>query len=334
MRRLLLLISMIGAVCSTQAQEMRRMSKDIAEVAIRSRKLKLENLLDSVIKYAPQSYVEPKRMAVIAQTSLYQPGDTPFNAQIPAYLVKEPDHTYALKRDTTETPTVIDRLSADEHQRILNFTSYPVGTNLLAMLERRAYSSVSQKGFYAVSGWDDSLRYHVIVPRSFKRDLLSKMVTTKMDEDTIMAYSQYTILRRGWVLEESIYKATTADRELVKIFRKAKSYSQADSLMTAARSEQAAQKTYSIKQWEAGDDGRYRFARYQAIDNLMFFSGSLLSKRKDEMRSFTFSYELRADDSRSRKSGEGLQWFQVRDFIPKTDKGASNASGLTVSDTY
>jgi hypothetical protein len=66
----------------------------------------------------------------------------------------------------------------------------------------------------------------------------------------------------------------------------------------------------------------------------MFFSGSLLSKRKDEMRAFTFSNELRADDSRSRNTDEGLQEFQVRDFIPKTEGGESNASGLTVSDTY
>ncbi len=310
------------------------MSKDIGDVTIHARKLKLENLLDSVTKHAPKSYVEPAIAAMTARTLLYKTDDTLFKADIPAYLVKGESFTYTLKRDTAEKPIVNDLLEADSHHRVLNFSCYPQGTNLLQMLERRADNSVSTKGFYAVSGWDDSLRYHVIIPRKFHRNFLSKMVTTKMDDDTIMAYEKLTILRKGWVLEEAIYKATTAPRELVKAFWKTKSYNMADSLMTAARAEENAQKTYSIKKWEAGDDGRYCFTYYQAIDNLMLFSGNLFGKKKDELRDYTFGYELKADDTRQRSNDEGLKYFSLENFFRKDAGGKIPRSGVTVSDTY
>ena len=182
------------------------MSQDLSDVTVRARKLSLENLLDSVIQHAPKSYVEPQLYAVTERTLLYKPGDTLFRADIPAYFVKGKDFSYRLRRDTTEKVLVEDRLPADAHQRVMNFSAFPELTNLLTFLESVASASVSQRGFYATSGWGDSLRYHVIVPQKFKRTFMTKMFTAKMDEDTILGFSHYTIRRKGWVLEESGWK--------------------------------------------------------------------------------------------------------------------------------
>jgi len=150
------------------------MSQDLSDVTVRARKLSLENLMDSVIKHAPKSYVEPQLYAVTERTLLYKPGDTLFRADIPAYFVKGKDFIYRLRRDTTEKVLVEDRLPADAHQRVMNFSAFPELTNLLTYLENIASASVSQRGFYATSGWGDSLRYHVIVPQKFKRDFMPR----------------------------------------------------------------------------------------------------------------------------------------------------------------
>lgn len=287
--------------------------KDLDAATVRARRLSLENLLDSVIKHAPQSYSEPQSLAVVEKTMLYSGNDTPFKTIIPAYLVKGNSFTYALKRDTTESVLVEDHLPEGGYERILTLSAFPEGTNLLNLLESAAEESVTQKGFYATSGWGDSLRYHVIVPQSYKRGMLLRLFTTQMDDDTILAFESYTIRRKGWVLEEKAWKATSAPRELVKIFRKTKSYRQADSLMEAARAKEDVPQAFSIKRWTEGPDGRYVFSDYILRDNLMFFSGT--RNTKDFLRSYVYRYETHRVAIRQPEDPEKLRSFSAEKFF-------------------
>ncbi len=287
--------------------------KDLDAATVRARRLSLENLLDSVLKHAPKSYSEPAAMAVVQKTMLYSGNDTPFKAVVPAYLMKGSQFTYALKRDTAESVSIEDRLPEGGHERLLSLSAFPEGTNLLTLLERSAEQSVTKKGFYATSGWGDSLRYHVIVPQSYKRGMLLRMFTTQMDDDTILAFESYTVRRKGWVLEEKSWKATSAPRELVKIFRKTKSYRQADSLMEAARAREEVPQAYSIKRWTEGPDGRYVFSDYILRDNLMFFSST--RNAKDLLRNAIYCYETRRTDIRQPENPERLRYFSVEDFF-------------------
>lgn len=330
-RTLAVLFVLIGIPLCAEAQDIRR-TQDLSDATVRARKLSLENLIDSVITYAPKSYTEPRIYAVMQRTLLYKPGDTLFRADIPAYLVKGTDFTYRLKRDTTEPASVDDRLPADAHQRIMGFTAFPELTNLLTFLERVASASVSQRGFYATSGWGDSLRYHVIVPTKFRRNLITKMLTAKMDEDTILFFVQYTIRRKGWVLEENIWKATTAPRELVQHFRKSKSYREADSLMEVARVREEAHQIFGIKKWTEGPDGRYFFSDYVFRDHLMYGSTNL-SGKKDRMTDYTEGYETHYDMSRTRTDDTGLRLFSIQSFFNKNSK-TEKANGTQVTDMY
>lgn len=328
-RTLLVSIVLSSLSLCTSAQQGRRMSQDLSDVTVRARKLSLENLMDSVIKHAPKSYVEPQLYAVTERTLLYKPGDTLFRADIPAYFVKGKDFIYRLRRDTTEKVLVEDRLPADAHQRVMNFSAFPELTNLLTYLENVASASVSQRGFYATSGWGDSLRYHVIVPQKFKRDFMTKMFTAKMDEDTILGFSHYTIRRKGWVLEESGWKSTTAPRDLVQRFRKSASYREVDSLMEAARVREQAHQVFGIKKWSEGPDGRYFFSDYVMRDNLMFLSMNL-SGKKDRMTDYTYGYETHYDPSRTRTDDSGLRYFNIDSFFNKAKN--VKGSGARVTD--
>ncbi len=327
-RRLLILGGLLCAVFSADAQ---MVGKDLDAATVRARRLSLENLLDSVIKHAPGSYAEPHYLAVTQKVSLAHEGDTVFKSRVPAYLVKKSSFTYGLRRDTTEAVVVEDRLPEGGHERILNLTAFPEGTNLLQLLKSAADESVTQKGFYATSGWGDSLRYHVIVPRRFKRELLMRMFTTQMDDDTILSFESYTVRRKGWVLEEKTWKATAAPRELVKIFRKTKSYRQADSLMEAARAKEEVPQAYSIKRWTEGPDGRYIFSDYVLRDNLMFFSST--RNTKDLLRNYVYRYETHREAIREPQDPERLQSFSTRQFFSNGEK-AARALMATFSDRH
>lgn len=329
MRFALLFVTALTATFPTAAQ---MIGKDLDAATVRARRLSLENLLDSVIKHARTSYLEPQTIAVTQHVKIYHGGDTPFTATVPAYLIKNNDFVYALKRDTTEAVSVSDQLPSGGHERILNLSAFPESTNLLNLLERAASRSVTQKGFYATSGWGDSLRYHVIVPHSFKRSMLLKMFTAKMDEDTIMAFESFTIRRKGWVLEEKAWKVTSAPRDLVKIFRKTKSYRQADSLMEAARAKEDVPQTVSVKRWAEGPEGRYVFAGYSMRDNLMFLKGST-GKPSTKYAGYIYEYKTTPDTSGRLPNPDRLRYVLLRSFFNEAGvKDAPLAIGFSDRD--
>lgn len=284
MRYLLLCLSLWVFSLSATAQIK---DQEIGGITVKSKRLDVRQILDSINKNAPANYAEPAAIAGYYKGSYQRGTDTIFGISIPTYLFKKEDGKYGeLLRDTTLVITPKDNRKTKAHfDRTLTISSspFPAKSSTMNAVKKLYEIENTDHILYGREGTDDDPYFYILFRPKKKKGipLIARPFVSSIDKDSLLIYSLIKIRRKGWVMvsqESALLMATPATvNELIKTT----SFARAHALIEDAKTQPNLRRYVRSLEWDLRPDGKYYFQQAMQSDNLLNISLALFKKFPD-----------------------------------------------------
>ncbi len=279
---LCLLLSLTALSATAQISD-----QELLGVTVKSRRLDVRQILDSINKNAPANYAEPDTIAGIYQSRYNRGTDTLFSISMPAYILKKEDGNYGeLLRDTTRIVVPNDHRKTKAHfDRTLTITNapFPAKTSTMAFVKRLYEIKETSHMLYGREGTDDDPYFYLLFRPKKKKGipLIARPFVSSIDKDSVLSYWLIKIRRKNWTMVSYeagiLLSAPETGDELIKT----QSFDRARALIESAKNQTNLRRYVIRQEWQPQDDGRYRFQHSMQSDNLLNFSLALFRKFPD-----------------------------------------------------
>ncbi len=283
----LLLFALLLSFFWTSSAQAQIKDQDLEGITVKSKKLSVRDILDSIVANAPRNYAEPMELAATYTASYTRGTDTAFYAQVPVYLKKGKEYTYGnLLWDSTDKGTMHDNIrSKAQWDRVftINDRPYPAGTNVMAVMKSLDGIADTKRILYASDQDETDPHFYLLFRPKGKGSIpiIIRPFISDIDEDSLFSYTLLKIRRRGWVITAHESALLLNDPTKLKELIETSSFTRARALIDSAKAQPNLRRFGMYREWMPSDKGRYYIYRSGRSDNLLNFSMALFKKFPD-----------------------------------------------------
>ncbi len=281
MRRILL-FALLGSFSHIALAQIK--DQDLDGVTVKSKRLDVRQIMDSINKNAPSNYAEPEAIAG-NYTSVYSRiTDTVFALSMPACVLKTEKGVYGeMMRDSTLVVTPVDHRKTKAHldrTLIISNNPFPAKTSTLASIKRLYEIEDVEHVLFGKEGTDEDPYFYILFrpKKKVRIPLIARPFISAIDKDSLFSYSLLKIRRKNWALVSSESAMLIAPPATVTELIKTTSFTRARTLIEEVKTQTNLRRLINQREWQLSEDGKYHFKQSMQSDNLLNISLALFKK--------------------------------------------------------